>query len=73
MSFKKLSVTGFVLVTVMSFMAISCSAPQVREVAPEIKLAQARKDIDKRRLEAALEKLEELKFVTAGTRLGGEV
>ena len=73
MNFKKLHLTTLASLTVLSFLAISCSAPQVREIPPEEKLAQARKDMDKRRFEAAEVKLEELKFITAGTRLGGEV
>jgi outer membrane protein assembly factor BamD len=73
MSYKKLHFTAAALITVLTFLATSCSTPQVRETPPEEKLAQARTDIEKRRLEAAKEKLEGLKFITAGTRLGGEV
>jgi outer membrane protein assembly factor BamD len=73
MSYRKLHLTAAALITVLTFLATSCSAPQVRETPPEEKLAQARTDIEKRRLEAAKEKLEGLKFITAGTRLGGEV
>jgi len=73
MSYKKLHLTAAALITVLTFLATSCAAPQVSEMPPEEKLAQARTDMDKRRLEAAKEKLEGLKFVTAGTRLGGEV
>ena len=73
MSYKKLHLTTAAFITVLTFLATSCSAPQVRETPPEEKLAQARTDMEKRRHQAAQEKLEELKFVTAGTRLGGEV
>ena len=73
MSYKKLHLTAAALITVLIFLATSCSTPLVREAPPEEKLAQARTDIKKRRLEAAKEKLEGLKFITAGTRLGGEV
>jgi outer membrane protein assembly factor BamD len=62
-----------VLALVLSLIAISCSTPTLRESTPEEKLREARKDIDTRHYEKASETLEELRFTTAGTRLGGEV
>jgi len=61
------------LILVLSFIMISCSAPVITESLPEERIRDARNDMDKRRYEKAYENLEELRFVTAGTRLGGEV
>ncbi|MDF1525450.1 MAG: outer membrane protein assembly factor BamD [bacterium] len=61
------------LILVLSFLAFSCSAPILQESTPEERVSDARKDIKKRKNEKAYETLEELRFVTAGTRLGGEV
>lgn len=47
--------------------------PAIKETTPEEKLIEVRKDIDKRRFVKANETLEELRYVTTGTRLGGEV
>lgn len=54
-------------------MAFSCSTAAVKDTNPEQKLAQARKEMKKKQYEAAYSTLEELRYVTAGTRLGGEV
>ena len=62
-----------ILILTLSFIGISCSAPIRNEAPPEERIREARKDIDKKRYEKAYETLEELRFVTAGTRLGGEV
>ncbi len=62
-----------ILVLVLSLIAISCSTPAIKETTPEEKLKEARKEIDRRHFEKASETLEELRFTTAGTRLGGEV
>ena len=62
-----------VLILILSFIAFSCSAPILQESTPEEKVRDARKDMEKHRYEKAYETLEELRFVTAGTRLGGEV
>ena len=61
------------LILVLSFIAFSCSAPILQESTPEERVRDARKDMEKRRYENAYGTLEELRFVTAGTRLGGEV
>ena len=61
------------LILVLSFIAFSCSAPILQESTPEERVRDARKDMEKSRYENAYETLEELRFVTAGTRLGGEV
>lgn len=45
----------------------------LKESLPEQKLVEARKDIKKHRYEKATETLMELRSVTAGTHLGGEV
>jgi len=58
---------------VLSILAISCSSPAVNESTPEERIREARKDMDKNRNEKAYQTLEELRFITAGTRLGGEV
>ena len=61
------------LILILSFIAFSCSAPILQESTPEEKVRDARKNMEKHRYEKAYETLEELRFVTAGTRLGGEV
>ena len=61
------------LILVLSFLAFSCSAPILQESTPEERVSDARKNMGKHRDEKAYEILEELRFVTAGTRLGGEV
>jgi outer membrane protein assembly factor BamD len=61
------------LILALSFIAISCSSPEIIESPPEERIREARNDIDKHRYEKAYENLEELRIVTAGTRLGGEV
>jgi outer membrane protein assembly factor BamD len=58
---------------VLSILVISCSSPAVNESTPEERIREARKDMDKNRNEKAYQTLEELRFITAGTRLGGEV
>ncbi|MDF1535101.1 MAG: outer membrane protein assembly factor BamD [bacterium] len=70
---KKMHFTAVALVTALALVTVSCSAPQVREESPEERLDQARTSMEKHRYEAAQETLEDLKFITAGTRLGGEV
>lgn len=61
------------LVLFLSIGAASCSSPIVKESLPEEKLVEAKRNIEKRRYENAYESLEELRYVTTGTRLGGEV
>lgn len=61
------------MILALSFITISCSAPVFKESTPEERLREVRTDMDKRRYEKASETLEELRFATAGTRLGGEV
>ena len=61
------------LILILSLYAVSCSKPVLKETTPEEKLVEARTDIKKRRYEKANETLEELRFATAGTRIGGEV
>jgi len=58
---------------VLATLAVSCSAPAVSESTPEERIREVRIDIDKHRLEKAYQTLEELRPITAGTRLGGEV
>jgi outer membrane protein assembly factor BamD len=70
---KRLFARLSVLILALSFIAISCSSPEIIESPPEERIRDARNDMDKRRYEKAYENLEELRFVTAGTRLGGEV
>jgi len=62
-----------VLILILSFFVTSCSAPALREATPEENLRSARSNITKHRYEKAFETLEELRYATAGTRLGGEV
>jgi outer membrane protein assembly factor BamD len=50
-----------------------CSSKPAQLPSPEERLEKVRKDMTKHRYEMAIETLEELKPVTAGTRLGGEV
>lgn len=52
---------------------ISCSKPVVDDTPPEERIRNARIDMEKKRNEKAYASLEELRLVTAGTRLGGEV
>jgi outer membrane protein assembly factor BamD len=52
---------------------IGCSSRPVQLPSPEERLEKARKDMEKHRYEMALETLEELRPVTTGTRIGGEV
>lgn len=73
MNIKRVNLKAGVWIAALILITTSCSAPQVKEIPPEEKLARARTDIEKRRFQVANEKLEELKFITAGTRLGGEV
>lgn len=73
MTLKKLHYTVAVLLVILAGLTLSCSAPQVKETSPEERLAQVRTDMKKRRYEMSQKTLEELKFITAGTRLGGEV
>lgn len=58
---------------VLALLLVACSKPVVNDSAPEERLREVRNDIKKHRNEKAYESLEELRFVTAGTRLGGEV
>lgn len=51
----------------------SCSSKPALLPSPEDKLENARKDMEKHRYEMAYKALEELKPVTAGTMLGGDV
>lgn len=62
-----------VLILILPLYAASCSKPVLKETTPEEKLLEARKDIQKKRYEKANETLEELRYATAGTRIGGEV
>jgi outer membrane protein assembly factor BamD len=57
----------------LSLAFIACSTPALNEANPEERVRQARIDLQKRRYEKAYDSLEEARFVTAGTRLGGEV
>ena len=61
------------LILIFSFIAFSCSSPNLQESTPEERVRDARKDMEKHRNDRAYENLEELRLVTAGTRLGGEV
>jgi outer membrane protein assembly factor BamD len=61
------------LILALSLITISCSAPILNEASPEERIVDARNDLEKHHYEKAYENLEELRFVTAGTRLGGEV
>jgi len=70
---KRLFARLSILILALSFIAISCSSPEIIESPPEERIRDARSDIDKHRYEKAYESLEELRLVTAGTRLGGEV
>ncbi len=70
---KRLFARLSILILALSFIAISCSSPEIIESPPEERIRDARTDIDKHRYEKAYESLEELRLVTAGTRLGGEV
>jgi len=62
-----------ILILILSFLAISCSKSTLNEATPEERIRDARNDMDKRHYEKAYDTLDELRFVTAGTRLGGEV
>jgi len=61
------------LILIFSIIAFSCSAPDLQESTPEERIQDARKDMEANRNEQAYETLQELRLVTAGTRLGGEV
>ena len=54
-------------------MVAACSTTPAKSSSPEQKLAQARNEIKKKQYEVAYGTLEELRYVTTGTRLGGEV
>ena len=60
------------LILILPLYAISCSKPVLNETTPEERLLEARTDIEKGRYEKANETLLELRYVTAGTRIGGE-
>ncbi len=61
------------MVVTLATLLSSCSAPALREGNPEERLQQVRNNIQKHQYESAMEGLEELRYVTAGTKLGGEV
>lgn len=61
------------MVMALILLLVACSKPVVTDSTPEQRLTQVHKDIKKHQYEKAYESLEELRFVTAGTRLGGEV
>jgi outer membrane assembly lipoprotein YfiO len=50
-----------------------CSSKPAQLPSPEARLAEARRNFEKKRYELAVTALEELRPVTTGTRLGGEV
>lgn len=51
----------------------SCSGPSRKETSPAESLQEARVQYEKRQFDSAIEILDDLKIVTAGTALGGEV
>jgi outer membrane protein assembly factor BamD len=61
------------LILILPLCTASCSKPVLKETSPEEKLVEARMDVEKGRWEKANENLEELRYATAGTRIGGEV
>ncbi len=53
--------------------AAGCSAPLAKDASPEEKLASAKRSLQRRQYETAMTALEQIRDVTAGTKLGGDV
>jgi outer membrane protein assembly factor BamD len=60
-----------VILLAVSFAA--CSSPEKKLTEPAVEVTKARQLLEKKRYSPALEILEGLKFITAGTAIGGEV